>query len=175
MAKRKQTEYIQGHATHQRTEGDYMTKITAKQEAFCLAIVSGMNQSDAYRAAYSTSIDWISSSVNCEASKLMNNTKVVQRVTEMRAPVIAAAQLTLSAHLDRLDHLSRLAEEEKQYSAAIAAEFNRGKASGHYVDRHEDMTDPFKKAISSMSVEKAQSIMDAMDELDAIQAKAAAN
>ena len=24
MAKRKQTEYIQGHATHRRTEGDYM-------------------------------------------------------------------------------------------------------------------------------------------------------
>ena len=25
MAKRKQTEYIQGHATHRRTEGDYMS------------------------------------------------------------------------------------------------------------------------------------------------------
>lgn len=24
MAKRKQTEYIRGHATHRRTEGDYM-------------------------------------------------------------------------------------------------------------------------------------------------------
>ena len=24
MGKRKQTEYIQGHATHRRTEGDYM-------------------------------------------------------------------------------------------------------------------------------------------------------
>ncbi len=174
MVKRKQTEYIQGHATHQRTEGDYMTKITAKQEAFCLAIVSGMNQSDAYRKAYAAS-NMLPATVQNKAHVLAKNGEIAARVAALRKPAVEAAQITLKNHLDRLKHLSELAETEKQYSAAIAAEFNRGKASGHYVDRHEDVSDPFKKAIAGMSVEKAQSIMDAMDQLDAIQAKAAAN
>ena len=58
-----------------------------------------------------------------------------QRLEELRAPVRAKAQLTLESHLARLEELSRKAEEEGQFSAAITAETNRGKASGLYTEK----------------------------------------
>ncbi len=60
-----------------------MAKLTNKQEAFAQGIVSGMNQSDAYRSAYSTvkmsdAVIWIN------ASKLANHNKVSIRVDELK-------------------------------------------------------------------------------------------
>jgi hypothetical protein len=51
--------------------------------------------------------------------------------------VVEAVQITLAAHLDRLAALSDKAEQEGKYSAAVAAEVARGKASGLYVDKME--------------------------------------
>lgn len=57
--------------------------LTAKQEAFAQAIASGLNQSDAYRSAYSagkTKPDV----VNVKASQLAADGKVTVRVAELR-------------------------------------------------------------------------------------------
>lgn len=109
--------------------------LTPKQEAFAQAIVTGVNQSDAYRAAYKVRPGTKAESVNVAASKLMSDAKVTQRVAELREPVAKKAQITLESHLDDLMRLRNMAAKEKQYSAAIAAEVARGRASGVHVEK----------------------------------------
>lgn len=112
-----------------------MSSLTPKQEAFAQAIVTGVNQSDAYRAAYKVRPGTKAESVNVAASKLMSDAKVTQRVAELRESVAKKAQITLESHLDDLMRLRNMAAKEKQYSAAITAEVARGKASGVHVEK----------------------------------------
>ncbi|MAX61564.1 MAG: terminase [Porticoccus sp.] len=107
--------------------------LTPKQEKFAQAVASGMNQSDAYRHAYTVK-SMKPSSVNVNASKLMADAKVSQRVADLRKPMAEAAQVTLRGHLEDLKMLRDLAIDEKQISAAIAAEVARGKAAGVHVE-----------------------------------------
>ena len=109
--------------------------LTPKQEAFAQAIVTGVSQSDAYRAAYKVSPKTKPESVNQNASRIMANVNVMSRVAELREPVAKKAQITLESHLDDLMRLRNMAAKEKQYSAAITAEVARGKASGVHVEK----------------------------------------
>lgn len=109
--------------------------LTPKQEAFAQAIVSGKSQSDAYRAAYKVGVDTKPETVNQAASRIMADSNVSARVTELREPVIKKAQMTLESHLEDLKGLRNMAVKKDQYSAAISAEVARGKASGLYVEQ----------------------------------------
>lgn len=60
--------------------------LTAKQEAFCQGIADGLGQADAYRAAYDAE-DMKENSVYVNASKLMKNAKIIQRIAELRSQV----------------------------------------------------------------------------------------
>lgn len=111
--------------------------LTPKQEAFAQAIVTGMNQSDAYRAAYKVREGTKPETVNQAASRIMADSNVTARVAELRVPVAKKAQITLESHLDDLLRLRNMAAKEKQYSAAITAEVARGKASGVHVEKSE--------------------------------------
>lgn len=110
--------------------------LTAKQEAFCLAYLESGNATDAYRkAGYSP--DMAPKTAMEAASRLLKNSKVVARLADLRQPAAEAAQLTLHAHLARLEKLSKAAETDGKYAAAVAAEVARGKASGLYVEKVE--------------------------------------
>jgi hypothetical protein len=112
-------------------------RLTAKQEAFAQAVASGMNQSDAYRAAYKVRPGTKAESVNQNACRIMADINVTSRVAELREPVAKKAQITLESHLERLAELCKAAQEARQFSAAIAAEVARGKASGVHVEKSE--------------------------------------
>ena len=60
-----------------------MPGLSPQREKFAQAVASGMNQSDAYREAYKVRNGTKLSSVNVNASKLMNDAKVAQRVAEL--------------------------------------------------------------------------------------------
>lgn len=109
--------------------------LTPKREKFAQAVASGLDQSAAYRRAFTVSPGSKPSSVNVNASKLMADAKVRQRVDELRAPIAEKAQITLESHLRDLLALRNLAAKEKQLAAAISAEIARGKAAGVVVDR----------------------------------------
>ena len=111
-------------------------KLTAKQEAFCLAYIETNNASEAYRRAYDSS-KMKPESANESASRLLADVKITARLEQLRAPVRDRAQITLESHLDRLNHLSLMAEQAEQYSAAIKAEESRGKVAGLYVEKIE--------------------------------------
>jgi hypothetical protein len=79
--------------------------------------------------------------VYVEASKLLSHPKISLRLDELRQPAIEAAQMTLEGHLADLKMMRDLAMAEKQYSAAINAETQRGKAAGFYITRTENKTE----------------------------------
>lgn len=106
-----------------------MEKLTPKREKFAQCVASGLDQSASYRAAFDAG-RMKPSSVNVNASKLMADTKVRQRVAELRQPIVAAVGITLESHLAELERLRNRADELDQVSAAITAEIARGKASG---------------------------------------------
>lgn len=125
-------------------------RLTAKQEAFCLAVVSGMSHSDAYRAAYDSK--GTNETVHQRGYELSVNSKVVARIAELRAPAIKAVQITLEEHLRDLQELRQAAKEAGQLSAAITAEVARGKASGLYVDRSEISGKDGKPLVESITI-----------------------
>ena len=111
--------------------------LTPQRELFAQAVASGKSQADAYREAYKVKPNTKPECVQVNASKLMADAKVALRVAELRAPIAEKAQLTLESHLERLAQLSKKAEEDGQFSAAISAEVARGKAAGVHIEKSE--------------------------------------
>lgn len=110
--------------------------LTQKQENFCLAYIETGNASEAYRRAYDSN-KMSENAISVEACKMMDAPKIAQRIAELRAPVIARAQITLEQHLSDLKRLRDLAEASEKFGPAVQAEMARGKASGLYVDKTE--------------------------------------
>lgn len=108
--------------------------LTPKQEKFCLAYLKTGNASEAYRQAYAAD-GMKPATINVKASELLSNGKVSVRLDELRKPVAKAAQMTLESHLADLKMLRDKALEADQFSAAITAETNRGKAAGLYTEK----------------------------------------
>lgn len=108
-----------------------MDNLTPKQENFCLAYLETGNATEAYRIAYGAGNNKPATQ-NRNAKILLDNNKIKTRLDELKAPVRERAMITLESHLARLKELSEKAEAAAQYSAAIKAEENRGKAAGLY-------------------------------------------
>lgn len=95
-----------------------MQKLTAKQEKFCQCIADGMNQSDAYRAAYNTSkmtdrILWV------RACEVASNSKVSERTTALKA---ALAEKSLWTREKSVKILAKIAQEQTPFhNSKIAA------------------------------------------------------
>ena len=110
--------------------------LTQKQENFCLAYIETGNASEAYRRSYEAS-KMAENTISVRASEMMADSKIAVRIAELRAPVIAKAQITLEQHLDDLKRLRDKAEASEKFGPAVQAEMARGKASGLYVDKTE--------------------------------------
>jgi len=108
--------------------------LTPKQELFAQAVASGKTQADAYRASRDCS-RMKDKTIQENASRLMADSKVLARVTELRKPIIEEVGYSLEAHLKRLEVLSIKAAQAGQFGPAVSAEISRGKASGHYVTK----------------------------------------
>lgn len=60
-----------------------MDKLTPKQELFVQGIISGLSQRQAYRQAFPNSKKWKDSTVDSNASRLLQNNKVLARYREL--------------------------------------------------------------------------------------------
>ena len=117
-----------------------MSELNPAKERFAQEVASGKTQAAAYRIAYPNSAKHKDSTVWTNASQLMAETEVLQRVEELQAKGAELAVLTLAKHLARLEELSRDAQAAEEYNAAIKAEELRGKASGLYTERIDHTT-----------------------------------
>lgn len=111
--------------------------MTPQQEKFALAIVSGKNQSEAYREAYNVKPNTKAATIHKRASELMRNGEVAGRIEQLQSQTAKEAQITLQSHLDDLKKLRNAAIQNGQIAAAITAEVARGKAAGVHVEKQE--------------------------------------
>ena len=114
-----------------------MMALTSKQEKFCQGIVSGLNQSDAYRAAYSVGESTKPECVNQQAYELMQNLDISLRIEHLRKPIAERVGRTLEQHIERLMKLGEHGESLDKVESAIKAEELIGKVLGFYVNKTE--------------------------------------
>ena len=103
---------------------------------------------------------------------MMANPVISSRVTALRKEFAPISRLTLEKHIEELERLKELALSAGKFEAAITAEVNRGKASGLYVTKTEDVTDPMRKALGRMKPDKLDSVIEALDQVKVIREKA---
>lgn len=113
--------------------------LTAKQEKFCQAIVSGMSQADAYRHAYDASRT-SPQVVQNKGSLLMKKDEVRVRVESLRAPVVAKVQYGLEQAMEEAHRALKVAEGKENGGAMVAAVQLRAKLNGLLVERKEIRT-----------------------------------
>jgi phage terminase small subunit len=98
-------------------------KLTDKQERFAQAIADGMNQSDAYRAAYDVK-EATPKSVNELASKVLSNVKVASRVDQLKAKLEAKALWTRQDSVEALRNIAIDSEARANEIVAAIKELN---------------------------------------------------
>jgi len=112
-------------------------KLTPKREAFAIALATGVSQAHAYRKAFPSSKKWADKTVWSKASVLASDGKVQARLAELQSKAASHAVFTLADHLRRLQQLSLAAQRAKEFTAAVKAEENRGRAAGFYLSKVE--------------------------------------
>ena len=128
--------------------------LTPKQEAFAQAVASGMNQADAYRAAYNVREGTKDSTVIEKGSRLMADGNIRARVEELRAPVVEKVRMTLEGHLNDLLRLRNMAAKAGQFGSAVTAEIARGKAAGVTTVTGEAVPDPVRVVFEVVDASK---------------------
>lgn len=118
--------------------------LTAKQEAFCLAIVSGLSQADAYRKAYDAS-RMQAKTVQEKASRLMADGKVRARVEELRAPVVEELRYGLREAMLEAEEAFQVSRGKDNGGAMVAAVTLRAKLHGLLIERKEIKVTPMEK------------------------------
>lgn len=106
-------------------------KLTAKQEAFCLAYIETNNASKAYRAAYNTS-RMKPDTITNNAYKLTQDNDIATRLKQLREPIMQRHNVTVDSLVVELEQARQaaLSAETPQSSAAVAATMGKAKLCG---------------------------------------------
>lgn len=107
------------------------TKLTPKQEAFCLAYLETGNASEAYRSSYDCK-NMRENAINTEASRMLDNPNIALRLSELREPIMKRHNVTVDSLLAELEEARQaaLSAETPQSSAAVAATMGKAKICG---------------------------------------------
>jgi hypothetical protein len=92
-----------------------VSTLSPREEAFCLAILEGLNESDAYRKAYRPQRAK-AKTIHEMASRMMGKGKVRARIAELMEPLIRRAQLTREEWLEGLARIC-LADVRKMFDS----------------------------------------------------------
>ena len=107
--------------------------LTPKQEAFVQNIIQGMSQADAYRSAYSTK-SMSDKTIHEAASRLMADSKVAARVTELRQQL---TKDTIMSAQKRLEWLTEIIKGSHLTQDKLRAVDIMNKMTGEYVQKVE--------------------------------------
>lgn len=110
--------------------------LTQKQETFCLAIVSGMGPSEAYKKAYNAG-NMKPATISVKASELLANGSITVRIEQLRAPVIKKMQYGLEEAMLEAQEAYEVSKETQSGSAMVAAVTLRAKLNALLVERKE--------------------------------------
>ena len=108
--------------------------LTDNQEQFVRNIIQGMSQADAYRSAYPNQ-RMSDKTLHEAASRLMANSKVIARITELRNEL---AKPSIMSAQERLEWLTRLVDnDEEGTNEKLKAIDIMNKMTGEYVTKVE--------------------------------------
>lgn len=110
--------------------------LTAKQTAFVEALLSGMNQADAYRAAYDCS-NMSENALYREASLLARHPKVSQRLAEAAQASREKMEISTARLTEMALEAYEVAKANGQASHMTGAVLAIGKLNGLVIDRSE--------------------------------------
>lgn len=113
-----------------------MTTLTPKQEAFAQAYMQTGSASEAYRTAYDAS-KMTANSISVTASRLLDNSKISLRISELRMQAQQRHQLTVDDLLSELEEARQVAMgggDKPTPAAMVAATMGKAKLLG-YLDR----------------------------------------
>jgi hypothetical protein len=97
--------------------------LTAKQEGFAQAVASGMTQADAYRRAFNAA-KMKDSSIHVNASKLMADAKVAQRVRDLKDALETKALWTREMSVSTLADIAHGGGSKPKEKVAAIKELN---------------------------------------------------
>ena len=103
--------------------------LTPKQENFCIVYLETGNASEAYRQSYDAE-NMSQNALNREASVMLDNPKIAQRIEQLRAPIIKKAQLTVEDLLRELEEARQLAIQTEAPAPAVSATMGKAKLLG---------------------------------------------
>ena len=106
--------------------------LTPKQEKFVQGIIEGMSQADAYRSAYSTK-NMADKTVWENASRLMADSKVKARVTELRDQIVSDSIMSAQKRLEWLTKV--IQNDEESTGDKLRAIDLMNKMQGEYVQK----------------------------------------
>lgn len=111
-------------------------KLTAKQEAFCLAYMETGNASEAYRRSYNAG-KMQTESIRVNAGKLLVSTTVALRIQELQAKAVERNAVTVDDLIAELEEArqSALGALIPQSSASVAATMGKAKILGYLTDK----------------------------------------
>jgi phage terminase small subunit len=115
-----------------------LTKLTLKQENFCLAYIETGNASEAYRRAYECS-KMKDATITRSAKELIDNHNITARIEELRKPIIKRHNITVDDLIAELNENRdyALKAETVQSSAATTATMAKAKLLGMLVEKVE--------------------------------------
>ena len=110
--------------------------LTPKQEAFVQNIIQGMSQADAYRSAYSTK-KMSDKTIHEAASRLMADSKVSARVSELRQQLTKSTIMSAQERLEWLTEFVNTGEKFNLSADKIRAIDTMNKMTGEYTTKVE--------------------------------------
>lgn len=78
-----------------------------KQEDFCLKILSGMTQREAYLQAYNPHHQNAINNADSLSSRLSSTVKIIERLEELRQPSINSTKMLVAEREERLSDIAR--------------------------------------------------------------------
>lgn len=103
-----------------------------RHELFSQEAATGRAKTDAFIEVYPHAAAWTPAAAHVKASMMAARQDVKERIAFLQAKAADVAVFTLSAHLIRLNNLSLAAERAGEFTSAVKAEENRGRAAGFY-------------------------------------------
>lgn len=111
------------------------TKLTVKRERFAHFFVLKGSGPDAYQLAFSVRPGTKRSTMRVEASRLLADPAVAQRIEELREKARKRVDMKLEDLMAELDENRDLALREKQAGAATQATLGKAKIGGFLIDK----------------------------------------
>lgn len=106
--------------------------LTPKQEVFVQGIIKGLSQADAYREAYNCK-NMSDNSIYVNASKLVSDTKIAQRIKELREQLATPNIMTAQKRLEWLTEA--IADKDVNVNDKLKAIDIMNKMQGEYVQK----------------------------------------